>query len=123
MKNRTSIILLLPLLTGIAFAQARLDEKRSTIVEADGYAFLSEDKTIKEIREGSLTNAKRAALGDLRVEAYANTLLKVEDTLEESGILTRALEIVPVDAADVLEEDPLAAEFYEVRCRVRTRER
>lgn len=40
------------------------EEKRSTILESDGYAFLAEDKTISELRDLALLNAKRNALAD-----------------------------------------------------------
>ncbi|MBN2105027.1 DUF4384 domain-containing protein [bacterium] len=46
---------------GITDSKADKDN-RSAIVEVDGYAYLSEDKTIKEIREEALSNAKRMAL-------------------------------------------------------------
>lgn len=37
------------------------DEKRSAIVEAHGYAYLSEDKTIKALRQEAYADAKRQA--------------------------------------------------------------
>jgi hypothetical protein len=49
----------------------------STIVEVDGYAFLSEDKTIREIRDEALSNAKRDALE--RVQTYIKSLTTVEN--------------------------------------------
>jgi len=51
--------------------------KRSTIVEVDGYAYLSEDKTIRQMREEALTNAKRDALE--RAQTYIKSLTKVEN--------------------------------------------
>ena len=51
--------------------------KRSTIVEVDGYAFLSEDRTIKQMREEALTNAKREALE--RAQTYIQSVSKVEN--------------------------------------------
>jgi len=52
-------------------------EKRSTIVEVDGYAYLSEDKTIRQIKEEAFTNAKRAALE--RTQTYIKSLTTVEN--------------------------------------------
>jgi hypothetical protein len=51
--------------------------KRSTIVDVDGYAYLSEDKTIKEMREEALANAKREALE--RAQTYIRSISKVEN--------------------------------------------
>ncbi len=84
MNNFCSMILLLIILTisaGIDAQEktARNDEsgKRSTIVEVDGYAYLSEDKTIKQIREEALINAKRDALE--RAQTYIQSISKVEN--------------------------------------------
>lgn len=51
--------------------------KRSTIVEVDGWAYLSEDKTISQMREEALANAKRDALE--RAQSYIKSLTKVEN--------------------------------------------
>ncbi len=51
--------------------------KRSAIVEVDGYAFLSEDKPIKEIREEALTNAKREAME--HADVYIKSVTRVEN--------------------------------------------
>jgi hypothetical protein len=76
-----TVIVLLAIYTSIDAQEqtARNDEsgKRSTIVEVDGYAYLSEDKTIKEMREEALTNAKREALE--RAQTYIQSISKVEN--------------------------------------------
>lgn len=51
--------------------------KYSAIVEADGYSYLSEDKTIRQIREESLSNAKREALE--KGQTYISSFSKVEN--------------------------------------------
>lgn len=55
---RNAVFLAL-MLVQLAFSQAG---KRSIIVEADGYVYLSEDKTIRQIRNEAQMQAKRAAL-------------------------------------------------------------
>jgi len=52
-------------------------EKFSKIVEADGYAFLSETKTIGELRQEALTLAKREALE--KGQTFIRSLTKVEN--------------------------------------------
>lgn len=51
--------------------------KHSTIIEADGYAFLAEDKAIKQIREEAIANAKREALE--RGQTYIKSVTQVEN--------------------------------------------
>ena len=51
--------------------------QHSTIVEADGYAYLSEDRTIRDIREEAIALAKREALE--RGETYIQSISKVEN--------------------------------------------
>lgn len=48
---------------------------QSAIVEADGYAYLSEDKTIREIRNEALVNAKRNALekAQTHIQSYTKS--------------------------------------------------
>ncbi|MCK5145221.1 DUF4384 domain-containing protein [bacterium] len=58
-------------------SEGKNDEKRSTIVEVDGYAFLSEDKTMGQLREEALANAKREALE--RAQTYIKSFTKVEN--------------------------------------------
>jgi hypothetical protein len=53
------------------------NDKRSAIVEADGYAFLAEEKTIREIREEAIANAKRNAME--RAETYIKSFTAVEN--------------------------------------------
>jgi len=53
------------------------EEKRSTIVEVDGYAYLSEDKTMRDLREEAFANAKREALQ--RAQTYLQSFTKVEN--------------------------------------------
>jgi len=52
-------------------------QKRSTIVEAHGYVFLSEDKTIRQLREEALAEAKRKALEQART--YIKSFTQVEN--------------------------------------------
>lgn len=63
-------------------------EKRSNIVEVDGYSQLSEDKSIREVRQEAFSNARRQALEN--AEAYIKSQTKVENfqlqyDLVESG--------------------------------------
>lgn len=51
--------------------------KHSAIVEADGYAYLSEDKTIRQLRQEALANAKREALQ--RGETHIKSFTRVEN--------------------------------------------
>jgi len=52
-------------------------EKYSAIVEADGFVFLSEDRTLKEIREDALATAKREALE--RGQTYIKSVTRSEN--------------------------------------------
>jgi len=62
----------------LSFCQNNTNEaKRSTIVGVDGYAYLSEDRTIRELREEALSNAKREALE--RAQTYIKSFTKVEN--------------------------------------------
>ena len=68
---------------------AQEEEKRSAIVEVDGYAFLSEDKTIRELRNEATVNARREALQ--RAQTYIKSFTKVENfTLTYDLIQTEA---------------------------------
>ena len=51
--------------------------KHSAIVEADGYVYLSEDKTIRQLREQALAAAKREALQ--KGQTYIKSFTKVEN--------------------------------------------
>ncbi len=53
------------------------EQKRSTIVEAHGYIFLSEDKTIRQLREEALAEAKRKALE--QAQTYIKSFTQVEN--------------------------------------------
>ncbi|MBN1603319.1 MAG: DUF4384 domain-containing protein [Chitinispirillaceae bacterium] len=78
-------------MTRSIFAQAEeVGDRNSTIVEADGYAFLSGDKTINELREEALQNAKRSALemGETHVRSYT----KVENFQLEYDIVVSEAE-------------------------------
>jgi len=52
-------------------------ESHSAIVEADGYVFLSEDKTLSEMRQEATAAAKRAALE--MGETYIQSVTRVEN--------------------------------------------
>ena len=62
-------LLSVAVLAGLTFApfaaaQEKADlERRSTIVEVEGYSFLADDKTLRDIREGAFADARRRALG------------------------------------------------------------
>lgn len=57
-------ILLFALLTVPAAAMEKADvERRSTIVEVEGFSFLSDDKTLRDIREAAYADSRRRALG------------------------------------------------------------
>ncbi len=53
------------------------DEKRSCIQTVDGYAYLSEDMTLKATRAAAFANAKRQALES--AQTYISSKTKVED--------------------------------------------
>lgn len=62
----------------VGFGQSDLKNgEHSAIVEADGYVYLAEDKTIKELREEAKTAAKREALE--KGQTYIKSLTKVEN--------------------------------------------
>ena len=77
-KAFTGIVaIILFILSSQGFCQTNdSKEERSAIVEADGYAYLSEDKTIKELREEARASAKREA--SEKGETYIKSLTKVE---------------------------------------------
>lgn len=64
-------------LSSVAAQTAPDSVRHSTIVEADGYVFLSEDKTLSEMRHEALTAAKRSALE--KGETYIQSVTKVEN--------------------------------------------
>ncbi len=75
MIHHNSLILLLILVIRITTVYGQ--EVRSTIVEADGYVYLSEDKTIRQIRNEARMEAKRLALE--RGEVHIENLTTVEN--------------------------------------------
>ncbi|MBD3288933.1 hypothetical protein GF337_09035, partial [candidate division KSB1 bacterium] len=75
MAHSKSIIMMIICIICISNVMAQ--EIRSTIVEADGYVFLSEDKTIRQIRTEARTEAKRIALE--RGEVHIKNLTTVEN--------------------------------------------
>lgn len=82
MKTFCRIGVVLLLLSGnFALGQnaATTQEKRSTIVEVDGYAYLSEDKTMRDMRKEAMENAKRFALEQAQV--YIKSFTKVENAV------------------------------------------
>jgi len=62
---------------GIGLQSTLGEQKRSAIVEADGYAFFSEDKTIRQLREEAIANAKRVALE--QAQTYVKSFTQVEN--------------------------------------------
>lgn len=84
MRRRVlGIIILLCFVTSFVHGQEKEEKqeagsgKRSTIVEVDGYAYIAEDKTISQLREDALANAKREALE--RASTYVESMTKVEN--------------------------------------------
>lgn len=69
---------------------AAAEGKRSAIVEADGYAFLAEDNTIRQIREEALANAKRQALE--RAQTHIRSVTKVENFMLTYDLVQSAAE-------------------------------
>lgn len=65
-------------ISGVTFGQTKnTKERRSTIIEIDGYAFLSEDQSIRQIREAAFANAKRDALQ--RAQTFIKSMTTVEN--------------------------------------------
>lgn len=64
-------------------------EKRSTIQAVDGYSYLSEDKTISELRTAALNNAKQQALSN--ATTYIKSRTEVENfVLKSDEVLINA---------------------------------
>ena len=70
-----TFVILIYLMT--AFPALAQENIRSTIVEADGYVYLSEDKTIRQIRNEARLEAKRLALE--KGKTYIKSITKVEN--------------------------------------------
>ena len=70
-------LLIILLIFIISIANVYGQEIRSTIVEADGYVYLSEDKTIRQIRNEARMEAKRLAIE--RGEVHIQNLTTVEN--------------------------------------------
>jgi hypothetical protein len=66
------------------------DEKRSCIQSVDGFSYLSEDKTIAELRTASLNNAKQQALANAKT--YIRSRTEVEDFILKSDEVLIAAE-------------------------------
>ncbi|MBN1350413.1 DUF4384 domain-containing protein [candidate division KSB1 bacterium] len=86
------MILMALIVSGSAYLKAdenASDGKRSIIVEADGYVYLSEDKTMRQLRNEARMEAKRLALE--QGEMYIKNVTKVEnytlvsDVIESKG--------------------------------------
>jgi hypothetical protein len=73
-------------------------EKRSTIQAVDGYAYLSEDKTISEIRATAYANAKRQAVENAR------TLIRSKTRVENFQLKSDAITATTEGAVTVLEQ-------------------
>jgi hypothetical protein len=75
--SRLLFLLLIPL---TIYAQNATDakiDKHSAIVEADGYVFISEDKTPSQLRQEAMAEAKRQALE--KGQMYIKSVSKVEN--------------------------------------------
>jgi len=62
------------------------EERRSSIHEVDGYAYLSEDMTVKETRKVAFSNAKRQAVE--MAETYIQSKSKVKDGVLAYDLIT-----------------------------------
>ena len=85
-------------LAGIPLRQLQVvpdEEKRSSIHEADGYAYLGENTTPRQARAEALAIAKRQALEMARVRLESNTLIK-DGKLEYDFIKSGAEGVVTV---------------------------
>ncbi|MFX0135520.1 MAG: DUF4384 domain-containing protein [Candidatus Hodarchaeota archaeon] len=72
------IVILYIVNTNIGFGQSNIDDGGySAIVEADGYAYLAENKTIQQIREEAKAIAKREALE--KAQTYIKSMTRVEN--------------------------------------------
>ncbi|MGD8367981.1 MAG: DUF4384 domain-containing protein [Desulfobacterales bacterium] len=79
-------------------------EKRSCIQSVDGYAYLSEDKTLSEIRAAAFANAKRQAVENARTFIQSKT--QVENFELKSDKITATTE----GAVTVLEQKDFGIE-------------
>jgi len=72
------LIILYAVYIDIGFGQSYFDDGGySAIVEADGYAYLAENKTIQQIREEAKAIAKREALE--KAQTYIRSMTRVEN--------------------------------------------
>ena len=94
-RERVSVFFFVLLLTGgvlpqttWATDQATL-EKRSCIQAVDGYSYISEEKTVAELRSAALNNAKQQALGNAKT--YIRSKTEVENfVLKSDEVLINA---------------------------------
>lgn len=62
------------------------DQKRSCIQEVDGYAYLSENMTLSQVRDAAFLNAKRQAVE--MTKTYIESSSRVEDFVLKSDVIT-----------------------------------
>ncbi len=79
-------------------------EKRSCIQEVDGYAYLSEEMTLSQVRDAAFLNAKRQAVE--MAQTYIESSSKVENFVLKSDIITGS----SAGAVTVLEQKDLGVE-------------
>lgn len=79
-------------------------EKRSTIQDVDGYAYLSEDKTLSQTRQAAMANAKRQAV------EQAKTYISSKTRVEDFEITQDIIEGESAGAVTVLEHKDLGIE-------------
>ena len=79
-------------------------EKRSYIAESDGFAFLSEDRTLAQTRDLALAIAKRQAV------EMARTYISTYTTIENFALKEDKLETKAEGAVTVLEQKDLGVE-------------
>ena len=99
MQRIYQFFLFLLIFTTFGYCQTESsEEKRSTILESDGYVFLAEDKTISELRDLALLNAKRNALSD------AQTFIKSIVTAENYKLISDIIASKAEGSVSILEK-------------------
>lgn len=91
-----------PVIRGVSVVPDQ--EKRSTIQEVDGYAYLSEDKTLAQTRQAAMITAKRQAV------EQARTYISSHTRVENFEITDDVIEGESVGAVTVLEQKDLGIE-------------
>jgi len=78
--------------------------KRSCIQVVDGYAFLSENMTVAEIREAAFINAKRQAL------EMTKTFIQSKSTVQDLELVDDRIDATSEGAVTIIEQKDLGVE-------------